>query len=63
MSLEEIKQAAKEYGYKLTKIPDYDCACYRDYPNKPRCLECFYPIKFKQIRSGGKKTRCKRKNP
>ena len=51
MTLEELKAEAKRQGYKLQKIPDYDCSCYMPYPNerhrhrngKWKCVDRYEP--------------------
>lgn len=34
MTLLELKAEARRQGYRLQKIPDYDCSCYLPYPNE-----------------------------
>ena len=51
MTLEELKAEAKRQGYRLQKIPDYDCSCYMPYPNerhrhrngKWKCVDRYEP--------------------
>ena len=45
MTLDELRAEAEKLGYRLAKIPDYDCSCYRQYPNeghkhKNGCWKC-----------------------
>lgn len=33
MTINELRAEAEKLGYRLQKIPDYDCSCYIEYPN------------------------------
>ena len=55
MTLDEVKKEAAKYGYRLQKIPDYDCSCYMPYPNenhrhkngKWKCVDRYEPSQHK----------------
>lgn len=36
MTLEELKEEAKKHGYKLQKLPTWDCDCCVAWPNHAR---------------------------
>lgn len=57
MTLPELKAEAKRQGYRVSKIPDYDCACTLPYPKKERCLKLYEPVPAKPWC----KTHCRRK--
>lgn len=65
MTLEELEEIAKKYGYKLTKIPNYDCSCHIEYPNinhkKSGGWKCVDEFEFVEVSRRGT-THCKRKN-
>ena len=54
-TVDEIKKEAAKHGYRLQKIPDYDCSCYMPYPNirhkhrngKWKCVDRYEPSKHK----------------
>jgi len=58
MTLPELKEEAKRQGYRVAKIPPYDCACCLEYPRKARCLETHEPI---PPTKPWQKTHCRRK--
>ena len=34
MTVSEVKREAARLGYRLQKIPPFDCSCYLPYPNE-----------------------------
>lgn len=55
MKLDELRAEAGRHGYRLQKIPDYDCSCYMPYPNerhrhkngKWKCVDNYEPSQHK----------------
>lgn len=69
MTEEELKAEAASNGYRICKIPAYQCSCYMPYPNENhknrngswKCNDKYEQIKFKQSSKYGPITKCKRK--
>lgn len=69
MTVEELKVEAKKLGYRIYKIPDYDCSCYLPYPNKSckrkdgkwKCVDKYEPVKHRIRDRYGPITQCKRR--
>lgn len=69
MTIEELQLEAKKKGYRLCKIPEYQCTCYMEYPNHChkqknghwKCVDDYEPIKFKRKGLHNPMTRCRRK--
>ena len=68
MTLEELKTEAKKLGYKVTKIPPFDCSCYAPYPNKTqkhkngrwKCVDDYEKIDYQPKSKCGPCTHCKK---
>ena len=62
-----LKAEARKYGYRLQRIPPYQCSCYMPYPNenhknkngKWKCVDKYEPIKLKQSNRYGSTTHCR----
>lgn len=68
MTISELKAEAKRHGYRLEKMPEYDCSCYMQYPNERhkrkngwKCVDKYEPIKYKPKGCYSPITHCKRK--
>ena len=69
MTIWEFRKEAQKKGYKL-KIPEYDCLCYRPYPNETcktksgewKCVDDYEPIKAKPRDKLNPCTKCRRKD-
>ena len=59
MTLEELKVEAYKQGYRLTRLPWYDCRCAMPYPRKARCAEFYREVKKDGYKGGF--THCVRK--
>lgn len=67
--IDELRTEAKRKGFRLCKIPEYQCTCYMEYPNKNhkhknghwKCVDNYEPIKFKRIGESFPMTRCRKK--
>lgn len=69
MTENELKAEALNQGFRLTKIPEYDCSCYMPYPNeghrhkngKWKCVDNYVPLKVKSRGEHFPCTKCRRK--
>lgn len=59
MTINELRAEAEKLGYRLQKIPDYDCSCYIEYPNPNHmrkngtwiCIDRYENICFRKRRN------------
>lgn len=66
MTVEEIKEQAKQMGYVVSKKPCYQCSCYIPYPNeshkhkngKWKCVDKYKPMKWVRKYNGQPTTKC-----
>lgn len=69
MNYDELKEEALRQGYKLLKIPEYQCSCYVPYPNeshkhkngKWKCIDKYEPIEIKMTNQYSPCTHCRLK--
>ena len=70
MTFEELKTEALKQGYKLYKIPNWQCSCHVPYPNKAhqrkngkwKCIDKYEPVQFTQTNIYNPCTHCKLKS-
>ena len=69
MTEEELKAEALKSGYRLCKIPLFDCSCYMEYPNRMhknkngnwKCVDRYERIDYKPRSKSSPITHCVRK--
>ena len=68
MTIDELRREALKLGYKLYKIPPFDCSCYMPYPNERKnyanrwvCKDRYEPIDYPQRSKYDPCTHCRKK--
>ena len=69
MDDKELKEEALKKGYRLCKIPEYQCSCYVPYPNinhknkngRWKCVDDYEPMDYTPRSKSFPITHCKRK--